>query len=90
MAAQPPSNILGTCPTFDGKRKEAKEFITNIEIYFNMNQTRISTDELKILLALQNINKEVQQWKENKKTDLDNPDVAERLGIIGKRSKQGS
>ena len=36
-----------------------------------MNTQRISTPELKILLALQHINDEAQQWKENEKTNLD-------------------
>ena len=36
-----------------------------------MNTQRISTQELKILLALQHINDEAQQWKENEKTNLD-------------------
>jgi hypothetical protein len=45
--------------------------MTNIELYFNMNEQRISTNQLKILLALQHISEDAQQWKENKKTDLD-------------------
>jgi hypothetical protein len=36
-----------------------------------MNPQRITSDKTKILLALQNIGKDAQQWKENKKTDLD-------------------
>jgi hypothetical protein len=45
--------------------------MTNIELYFNMNEQRISTNQLKILLALQHISEDAQQWKENEKTDLD-------------------
>jgi hypothetical protein len=45
--------------------------MTNIELYFNMNKQRISTNQLKILLALQHISEDTQQWKENEKTDLD-------------------
>jgi hypothetical protein len=66
-----PTSLLGTCPTFKGKRKSAREFISNIEIYFEMNPQRITTDKTKILLALQNISEDAQQWKENEKTDLD-------------------
>ena len=66
-----PNSLLGSCPTFKGKRKSAKEFISNIEIYFEMNPLRITTDKTKILLALQNISEDAQQWKENEKTDLD-------------------
>ena len=72
MASAPtPTSLLGTCPTFKGKQKNAKEFITNIKLYFNMNTQRINTPELKILLALQHISDDAQQWKENKKIDLD-------------------
>jgi hypothetical protein len=45
--------------------------MTNIELYFNMNEQRISTNQLKILLALQHISEDTQQWKENEKMDLD-------------------
>jgi hypothetical protein len=69
-----PASLLGTCPTFKGKRKSTREFISNIEIYFEMNPQRITTDKTKILLALQNISKDAQQWKENEKTDLDSID----------------
>jgi hypothetical protein len=69
-----PASLLGTCPTFKGKRKSAREFISNIEIYFEMNPQRITTDKTKILLALQNISEDAQQWKENEKTDLDSID----------------
>jgi hypothetical protein len=71
MATPTPTSLLGTCPSFKGKRKSAKEFMTNIELYFNMNKQRISTNQLKILLALQHISEDAQQWKENEKTDLD-------------------
>jgi hypothetical protein len=71
MAAPTPTSLLGTCPSFKGKRKSAKEFMTNIELYFNMNEQRISMNQLKILLALQHISEDAQQWKENEKTDLD-------------------
>jgi hypothetical protein len=36
-----------------------------------MNKQRISTNQLKILLTLQHISEDTQQWKENEKTDLD-------------------
>jgi hypothetical protein len=36
-----------------------------------MNSQRISTNRVKILLAPQHISEDTQQWKENKKTDLD-------------------
>jgi hypothetical protein len=71
MATSTPTSLLGTCPSFKGKRKSAKEFMTNIELYFNMNKQRISTNQLKILLALQHISEDAQQWKENEKMDLD-------------------
>jgi hypothetical protein len=71
MATPTPTSLLGTCPSFKGKRKSAKEFMTNIELYFNMNEQRISTNQLKILLALQHISEDAQQWKENEKMDLD-------------------
>jgi hypothetical protein len=45
--------------------------MTNIELYFNMNEQRISMNQLKILLALQHISEDAQQWKENEKMDLD-------------------
>jgi hypothetical protein len=45
--------------------------MTNIELYFSMNEQRISMNQLKILLALQHISEDAQQWKENEKTDLD-------------------
>jgi hypothetical protein len=35
-----------------------------------MNKQRISTNQLKISLALQHISEDAQQWKENKKMDL--------------------
>ena len=68
-------DILGSCPSFKGKQKTAKEFITNIELYFAMNENRINTEQLRILLALQNISDEAQQWKENEKADLDSTTV---------------
>ena len=36
-----------------------------------MNTQRINSNELKILLTLQHISDDAQQWKENEKTDLD-------------------
>ena len=36
-SALTPTSLLGICPTFKGKQKNTKEFITNIELYFNMN-----------------------------------------------------
>ena len=79
MASTPtPTSLLGTCPTFKGKRKNAREFITNIELYFDMNVQRINSNELKILLALQNISDDAQQWKENEKTDLDDATVTDK------------
>ena len=79
MASAPtPTSLLGTCPTFKGKRKNAKEFITNIELYFDMNTQRINSNELKILLALQHISDDAQQWKENEKTDLDDATVTDK------------
>ena len=36
-----------------------------------MNTQRINTNKLKILLMLQHISDDAQQWKENEKTDLD-------------------
>jgi hypothetical protein len=66
-----PASLLGTCPIFKGKQKRAKEFISNIDIYFEMNPQRIMSDKTKILLTLQNIGEDAQQWKENEKTDLD-------------------
>jgi hypothetical protein len=44
-----------------------------------MNEQRISTNQLKILLALQHISEDAQQWKENEKTDLDDSTNVERL-----------
>ena len=40
-----------------------------------MNQQWINNTQLKILLALQHISEDAQQWKENEKMDLDNPKV---------------
>ena len=77
-SALTPTSLLGTCPTFKGKRKNAKEFITNIELYFNMNTQRINSNELKILLALQHISDDAQQWKENEKTDLDDATITDK------------
>ena len=73
------SNLLGSCPSFKGKQKTAKEFITNIELYFAMNENRINTEQLRVLLALQNISDEAQQWKENKKADLDSVTVTTKV-----------
>ena len=47
----------------------------NIELYFAMNKNRINTEQLRILLALQNISDEAQQCKENEKADLDSATV---------------
>ena len=80
MATAPaPTNLLGLCPSFKGKQKTAKEFITNLELYFSMNENRINTEQLKILLTLQNISDEAQQWKENKKADLDSMTVTAKV-----------
>ena len=40
-----------------------------------MNQQWINNTQLKILLTLQHISEDAQQWKENEKTDLDNSEV---------------
>ena len=40
-----------------------------------MNKNRINTEQLRILLTLQNISDEAQQWKENEKADLDSKTV---------------
>ena len=77
-SALTPTSLLGTCPTFKGKQKNAKEFITNIELYFDMNTQRINTPELKILLALQHISDDAQQWKENEKSDLDDATITDK------------
>ena len=64
MASVPTlTSLLGTCPSFKGKRKNTKEFITNLELYFDMNTQKINMPELKILLTLQHISDEAQQWK---------------------------
>ena len=44
-----------------------------------MNKNRINTEQLRILLALQNISDEAQQWKENEKADLDSATVTTKL-----------
>ena len=43
-----------------------------------MNTQRINSNELKILLALQHISDDAQQWKENEKTDLDDATVTDK------------
>ena len=40
-----------------------------------MNENRINMEQLRILLTLQNISDEAQQWKENEKADLDSVTV---------------
>jgi hypothetical protein len=70
MSTNLPTNLLGTCPTFKGKRKTAKEFIANLELYFMMNKNRINSNKIKILLTLQHIGEDARQWKENKQMDL--------------------
>ena len=44
-----------------------------------MNENRINMEQLRILLALQNISDEAQQWKENEKADLDSATVTTKL-----------
>ena len=48
------------------------------ELYFDMNTQRINSNELKILLALQHISDDAQQWKENEKTDLDDATITDK------------
>ena len=44
-----------------------------------MNENRINPEQLRILLALQNISDEAQQWKENEKADLDSTTVTAKM-----------
>ena len=43
-----------------------------------MNTQGINSNELKILLALQHISDDAQQWKENKKTNLHDATVTDK------------
>ena len=43
-----------------------------------MNTQRINSNELKILLTLQHISDDAQQWKENEKTDLDDATITDK------------
>ncbi|KAF8630229.1 hypothetical protein AX14_011030 [Amanita brunnescens Koide BX004] len=62
----------GHIPKFKGKHSKAKAFIIDLKLYQKMNQKRIITDDILISLALQNISKDAQQWKENELADLNN------------------
>jgi hypothetical protein len=57
---------------FTGKKDEAKEFVTNLELYFKLNPTRFTENETRIAYALGNIIGRAQQWKINKVQDLNN------------------
>ena len=43
-----------------------------------MNTQRINSNKLKILLTLQHISDDAQQWKENEKTDLDDATITDK------------
>ena len=43
-----------------------------------MNTQRINSNELKILLTLQHISDDTQQWKENEKTDLGDATITDK------------
>ena len=43
-----------------------------------MNTQRINSNKIKILLALQHISDDAQQWKENKKTNLDDATITDK------------
>jgi hypothetical protein len=55
---------------FTRKKDEAKEFVTNLELYFKLNPTRFTENETRIAYALGNIIGGARQWKINKVQDL--------------------
>jgi hypothetical protein len=55
---------------FTGKKDEAEEFVTNLELYFKLNPTRFTENETRIAYALGNIIGGARQWKINKVQDL--------------------
>jgi hypothetical protein len=57
---------------FTGKKEEAEEFVTNLELYFQLKPAHFTTDGHKIAYALGNIGNGARQWKLNMVQDLNN------------------
>ena len=70
------NSVIGEILEFKGKRKEAKAFIQNCEIYFRLNPKRIAADDdgTKIFLALNKISDGAKEWKDAQIDDLLKPD----------------
>ena len=55
---------------FTGKKEEAEEFMTNLDLYFRINPFCFTENSTRIAFALGNIICGAQQWKINKVQDL--------------------
>jgi len=69
------NSVIGEILEFKGKRKEAKAFIQNCEIYFRLNPKRIAADDdgTKIFLALNKISDGAKEWKDAQIDELLKP-----------------
>ena len=65
-----PKGVKFDIKKFTGKKEEAEEFLTNLELYFKLNPTRFANNETRVAYALGNIVGGARQWKINKVQDL--------------------
>ena len=57
---------------FTGKKEEADEFCTNLNLYFKINPSKFTDNATHVTFALGNIMGGAWQWKINKVKDLNN------------------
>ena len=70
--ADEPKGVKFDIKKFTGKKEEADEFCTNLDLYFKINPSKFINNATFVAFTLGNIMGGAQQWKINKVEDLNN------------------
>ena len=71
--ADEPKGVKFDIKKFTGKKEEADEFCTNLDLYFKINPSKFTDNATHVAFTLGNIMGGARQWKINKVEDLNNP-----------------
>ena len=75
--ADKPKGVKFDIKKFTGKKEEADEFCTNLNLYFQINPSKFTNNATRVAFALGNIMGGARQWKINKVEDLNNATKAD-------------
>ena len=70
--ANKPKRVKFNIKKFTGKKEEADEFCTNLDLYFKINPSKLTDNATCVAFTLGNIMGGARQWKINKVKDLNN------------------